>query len=101
MKFGGMNMQAMMRQAQKLQEQMIKAQEELENSEVEGVSGGDLVKITLNGKKKMLSVSLKPAAVDPDDIELLEDLILAAYNDALEKALELEAQLMPNTGGLM
>ena len=101
MKFGGMNMQAMMRQAQKMQEQMLKAQEELENAEVEGTSGGDLVKVTLTGKKKMVSVSIKPAAVDPDDIELLEDLIVAAHNDALEKAQELEGQLMPNTGGLM
>ena len=101
MKFGGMNMQAMMRQAQKLQEQMMQAQEELENAEVTGVSGGDMVTVTLNGKKKMLGISIKPQAVDPDDIELLEDLILAAYNDALEKAIEMEAKLMPNTGGLM
>jgi len=101
MKFGGMNMQAMMRQAQKMQEQMMKAQEELEEAELEGTSGGGLVSITLNGKKKMLSVSLKPDAVDPEDVEMLEDLILAAYNDALEQALALEASVMPNTGGLM
>jgi len=101
MKFGGMNMQAMMRQAQKLQEQVLKAQEELENAEVKGVSGGDLVAITLSGKKKMLAVNIKPAAVDPDDIELLEDLILAAFNDALDKVEDLEARTMPNTGGLL
>ncbi|MCL2848370.1 MAG: YbaB/EbfC family nucleoid-associated protein [Firmicutes bacterium] len=100
MKFGGMNMQALMREAQKAQAQLAKAQEELENAEVEGISGGNLVAIKLNGKKKMLSVSLKPQAVDPDDIEMLEDLILAAYNDALEKVEELEAKHMPNMGGL-
>jgi len=100
MKFGGMNMQALMREAQKAQAQLAKAQEELENAEVEGISCGNLVAIKLNGKKKMLSVSLKPQAVDPDDIEMLEDLILAAYNDALEKVEELEAKHMPNMGGL-
>ena len=97
---GGMNMQAMMRQAQKLQEQMQRAQEELENAEVEGSAGGGLVTVTLNGKKAMLGVSIKPAAVDPDDIEMLEDLILAAYNEAAEKAEEMEAEIMPNTGGM-
>jgi len=93
-------MQAMVRQAQKLQEQMLQAQQELEDAEIKGVSGGDLVTVTMNGKKKMSAITIKPAAVDPDDIELLEDLILAAYNDALEKAEELEAKTMPNTGGL-
>ncbi len=98
---GGMNMQAMMKQAQKMQEQLAKAQEELENTEVEGSAGGDLVKVTLNGKKKLLFVGIKPEAVDPDDIEMLEDLIIAAYNDALEQAEELEAEKMPlGTGGM-
>ena len=98
---GGMNMQAMMRQAQKLQEQMQKAQEELEETEVEGSAGGGLVTITLNGKKAMQGVKIKPEAVDPDDIEMLEDLILAAYNDAAEKADALEAEMMPaGAGGL-
>lgn len=100
MKFGGMNMQAMMRQAQKLQEQMAKAQEELENAELVGSAGSGLVNVTLSGKKQLLKVELKPQIVDPDDIEMLEDLIVAAYNDAFEKASELEAQKMPNTGGL-
>ncbi len=98
---GGMNMQAMMKQAQKMQEQMQKAQEELENTEVEGSAGGDMVKVFLNGKKKMLGVTIKPEACDPEDVEMLEDLIIAAYNDALEQAEELEAELMPmGTGGL-
>ncbi len=95
---GGMNMQQMMKQAQKMQEQMQKAQEELEETEIEGTAGGDLVTVTLNGKKRMLGVSIKPEAVDPDDIEMLEDLIIAAYNDAFEQAEELEKEKMPLAG---
>ena len=96
---GGMNMQQMMKQAQKMQEQMQKAQEELEETEVEGTAGGELVTVTLNGKKKLLGVSIKPEAVDPDDIEMLEDLIVAAYNDAYEQAEELANEKLP-MGGL-
>lgn len=92
---GGMNIQAMMKQAQKMQEQVAQAQEELEESEVEGVSGGGLVTVTLNGKRKMLGVQINPDAVDVDDLEMLEDLIIAAYNEAAEKAEELERELMP------
>ncbi len=92
---GGMNMQQMMKQAQKMQEQMQRAQEELEETEVEGTAGGELVTVTLNGKKRMLGVSIKPEAVDPDDIEMLEDLIIAAYNDAFEQAEELEREKLP------
>jgi len=97
---GGMNMQAMMRQAQKMQEQMEKAQEELEEAELTSTAGGGLVSVTLNGNKKMLNLQIKPEAVDPDDIELLEDLIIAAYNDAAEKAEKLEAELKPGGGML-
>ena len=96
---GGMNMQQMMKQAQKMQEQMQRAQEELEETEVEGTAGGELVTVTMNGKKKMLAVSIKPEAVDPDDVEMLEDLIIAAYNDAYEQAEELEREKLP-MGGL-
>ena len=94
---GGMNMQQMMKQAQKMQEQMAKAQEELEEAEVEGYAGG-MVTVTMNGKKVMQSLSIKPEAVDPDDVELLEDLILAAYHDAYEKAEALEKEKMPFAG---
>ena len=94
---GGMNMQAMMKQAQKLQEQMVKAQEELESSEIEGSSGGGLVTVTMNGKKKMTALSLKAEAVDPDDTEMLEDLIIAAYNDAYEKAVSYTHLTLPTT----
>ncbi len=95
---GGMNMQQMMKQAQKMQEQMQRAQEELEETEIEGTAGGELVTVTLNGKKRMLGVSIKPEAVDPDDIEMLEDLIIAAYNDAFEQADELEREKLPMSG---
>lgn len=92
---GGMNMQQMMKQAQKMQEQMARAQEELEEREVEGSAGGGMVGVTMNGKKRMVSVSIDPEAVDPEDVEMLEDLIIAAYNDALSKVEELEKELMP------
>lgn len=92
---GGMNMQQMMKQAQKMQEQMARAQEELEEREVEGSAGGGMVGVTMNGKKRLVAVSIDPEAVDPDDIEMLEDLIIAAYNDAYSKAEELEKELMP------
>lgn len=100
---GGMgNMQQLMKQAQKMQEEMAKAQAELEEAEVEGSAGGGLVTVTMNGKKKMLAVSCKPEAVDPDDIEMLEDLILAAYNDAYDKAEELEKEKLPmGASGMM
>lgn len=94
---GGMNMQQMMKQAQKMQADLQKAQEELENTEVEGSAGG-MVTVTMNGKKKLLSVSIKPEAVDPDDVEMLEDLLTAAFNDALEKAEELSKELSPMGG---
>lgn len=104
MNFGGGNMQNLMRQAQKMQEQMQnqmqKAEEELENASLTGVSGGGMVEVTLNGKKKVLGVSIKPEVVDPDDVEMLEDLIVAALNEAMAKADQLEAELKPNTGGL-
>jgi len=98
--FGGMNMQNLMRQAQKMQEDMTKAQEELENAVVEGVSGGGMVKVTMNGKKELQSVKLAREAVDPEDIEMLEDLILAAYKDAESKAQSLSDDKMGGFAGL-
>lgn len=98
---GGMNMQAMMKQAQKLQEQMKQAQEEIKNTEVEGSAGG-MVTVTMTGDKRVTGVSIKPEAVDPDDVEMLEDLIAAAFNAATEKADELSASLMPaGVGGML
>ena len=91
---GGMNMQAMMKQAQKMKEQMEEAQEELEDAEITGASGGGMVTVTMNGKKELQSIKLKPEAVDPNDVEMLEDLITAAFNDAAEKADELYNEKM-------
>ena len=97
---GGMNMQALMKQAQQMQEQLKKAQDELKESEFIGSAGGGMVNVTITGAKEVLAVSIKPEAVDPDDIEMLEDLITAAVNDALNKVSEKERELMPNMGGL-
>ena len=101
--FGGANMQNFMRQAQKMQEDMLKAQEELAQATVEGTSGGGMVTVTMTGKKEITAVKLKKEAVDPDDIEMLEDLIVAAIKDADNKAEELSANKMGafgNLGGL-
>ena len=91
---GGMNMNALMQQAKKMQEQMQKAQEELEQTQVEGSVAGGLVTVVCNGKKEILSVSIKPEAQDPDDVEMLEDLVMAAINDAYSKATKVEETLM-------
>jgi len=93
-------MQALMKQAQQMQEQLKKAQDELKESEFIGSAGGGMVNVTVSGAKEVLAVSIKPEAVDPDDIEMLEDLITAAVNDALNKVSEKERELMPNMGGL-
>ena len=84
---GGMgNMQNLMKQAQKMQEEMQKAQAELEETEVEGASGGGLVKVTVTAKKVVKSINIDKNAVDTDDLTMLEDLIIAALNDAYDKA---------------
>ena len=84
---GGMgNMQQLMKQAQKMQEDMAKAKEELAETEVTGTSGGGMVEIVMNCHKNVISCTIKPEACDPDDIEMLEDLIVAAFNDACEEA---------------
>lgn len=100
---GGMggNMNQMMKQVKKMQEQMMKAQEELENKTVEGTAGGGVVTVQMNGHKKLLDVKIKPEAVDPEDVEMLQDLVLTAVNDALAKADELANQdLGRYTGGM-
>lgn len=93
--FGGnAQMQQLMKQAQKMQEDMAKAQQELDEAELVGVSGGGLVKVTVNGKKVIGSISISPNAVDPDDMEMLEDLIMAAINSAYDQADELYKEKM-------
>ena len=96
---GGGQMQNLMKQAQKMQEQMQKAQEELEGAELVGTAGG-IVSVTVDGKKNVKGVAIKPEAVDPDDVEMLEDLIMAAISDAYEKAEKLSAEKMGAFGAL-
>lgn len=97
---GGMNMNALMQQARKMQDQMMKAQEELENAEIVGKAGGEMVTVTMNGNKEIKSIKLDKSAVDPDDVEMLEDLIIVAIKDASEKADAMRKDKMP-MGGLM
>lgn len=93
-------MQQMMKQVKKMQEQMMKAQEELATKTVEGSAGG-VVTVTANGQKKIMSIAIKPEAVDPEDVEMLQDLVLTAVNDALSKADELANKDMGKlTGGM-
>ena len=99
--FGGGNMQALARQAQKLQQQMAKMQEELEAREYEASAGGGMVTVKVSGKKELLSIEIKPEAVDPDDVEMLQDLVLAAVNEALRTANDTtEREMNKLTGGL-
>ena len=88
------NMQNMMKQMQKMQKKMAQAQEELGEKRIEGTAGGGMVTITVTGHKEVVEVKIKPEVVDSDDIEMLEDLVLAATNDALKKADELTNQTM-------
>ena len=92
--FGGGNMQSLMKQAQQMQAKLAEAQQQLEDLEVTGAASGGLVEVTCNGKKNILSVHVKSEACDPDDVEMLEDLILAAINDAYAKAQAEEDKLM-------
>ena len=103
-KFGGFggglgNMQQLMRQAQKMQQDMAKAKEELAQTEVTAVSGGGMVEVTMTCEKKLVSIKIKPEAVDPDDVEMLEDLIIAAVNEAQKLADdETEKKMGPLSG---
>ena len=98
---GGGNMQQLARQAQKLQAQMTKAQEELEAREYEASAGGGMVTVKVSGKKELTAIEIKPEAVDPDDIEMLQDLVLAAVNEALRSASDaMEREMGKLTGGL-
>lgn len=95
------NMGNMMKQVQKLQKQMQQAQEELKNKMVEGTAGGGMVTVKANGHKEILDIQIKPEVVDPDDVEMLQDLVLAAMNDALKQVDDLVAKDMGKfTGGM-
>lgn len=94
--FGGMggNMQGMIRQAQKMQAEMARKNEELANTDLIGASGGGMVEVVITGKGVIKSIRLKKEAVDPDDVEMLEDLIMAAINDAQNKAGQLSKEML-------
>jgi len=91
----------MMRQAQELQARFAKAQQELANATVEGTSGGGAVKVTVNGQQEVKSIKISPEAVNPEDVQMLEDLVLTAVNEALNKSRDLASQSLGKlTGGL-
>mgnify|MGYP004704932629 FL=1 len=97
---GGMNMN-MIKQAQKMQQDMLKMQEEMESKEYDATSGGGMVKAVVNGKHEVLSLTINPEAVDPEDVEMLQDMVVAAVNEAMRKAEAEAAQNMSKlTGGL-
>ena len=106
---GGMNQAAMLKQAQKMQQEMLRMQEEQENKAQNAVEaqeftasvGGGVVEAKVNGKKEVLSVNIKPEAVDPEDVEMLQDMIIAAVNQAMRTAdSEASANMSKLTGGL-
>ena len=98
---GGMNQAAMMKQAQKMQQDMIRMQEEIENKTYSASAGGGMVTATVNGKHQVVGIEIKPEAVDPDDVEMLQDMVIAAVNEAMRTA-DVDAQnnMARITGGL-
>lgn len=102
---GGANMQQLMRQAQKMQQQMQEAQDKLDAAEYEAASGGGMVSVKVTGKHELAAITIDPQVVDPDDIEMLQDLIMAAVNEAMRKAEETReaamSRIAPGMGGLL
>ena len=98
---GGMNQSAMLKQAQKMQQEMLRMQEEQENKTFSAQSGGGMVSATVNGKHELLELKVNPEAVDPEDVEMLQDLVVSAVNEALRQAGEAMDKSMEGvTGGL-
>ena len=100
---GGMpgNMNNLMKQAQRMQRQMEEAQKELETKEVTATAGGGVIEVTVSGKKEVTKVKIDPEAVDPEDVETLEDLVMAAVNEAFKKIdEESQAAMSKLTGGM-
>lgn len=97
----GGNMNKMIKQARQVQEQIVKMQEELEQREVEASSGGGAVTVRVNGKQEVLSIKISPEVIDPDDVEMLEDLVTVAVNEAIRQAQDMVSSEMAKiTGGL-
>ena len=96
-----MNMQQIMRQAQKMQKKMEEAQEEAANQIVEASAGGGMVSVKVNGKQELLEISIEKDVINPDDVEMLQDLIVAAVNEGMKKAQQImQDKLQGITGGL-
>lgn len=102
--FGGGNMQQLMRQAQKMQQMMTDTQEKLDAQEYEATSGGGMVSVKIGGKRELLGITIDPQVVDPEDVEMLQDLVMAAVNEALRKGEEAREAAMnkmaPGMGGM-
>ena len=98
---GPQNMQAMIRQAQKMQEDMAALQEELDAREYEVKAGGGVVAVKINGKKEVLSIDIQPEIVDPDDVETLSDILVAAVNEAIKRVESTNASEMEKVTGSM
>ena len=98
---GPQNMQAMIRQAQKMQEDMAALQEDLDSREYEVKAGGGVVTVNINGKKEILSIDIQPEIVDPDDIETLSDILVAAVNEAIKRVEETNSAEMSKITGNM
>lgn len=97
----GGNMNNMLKQVQKMQRQMEEAQEKIEQTEMEASSGGGAVRVVVNGKRELVSIEIAKEVVDPDDIEMLQDLVMTAVNEGLKKAEEVSAREMGKvTGGI-
>ncbi|MBR4292996.1 MAG: YbaB/EbfC family nucleoid-associated protein [Clostridia bacterium] len=96
---GAQNMQSMLRQAQKMQEQMATLQEELDAKEYEIKAGGGVVTVKINGKKELLALDIKPEIVDPDDIETLSDVLCAAFNEAIRTVEDTNQKAMSSVTG--
>ena len=95
------NMAGMMKQAQQMQKKMAKMQEEMAKKTVEATAGGGMVKVVATGKQEIVSINIEKEVVDPEDVEMLEDLVLAAVNDALQKSQEMvNASMADITGGM-
>ncbi len=98
---GGSNMNQMMKQAKKMQEEMARTQAELQERVIEASAGGGAVMAKVNGKQRILEIKIKPEVVDPEDVEMLEDLIMAAINDAIKQSQDMvSAEMAKITGGL-
>jgi DNA-binding YbaB/EbfC family protein len=98
---GGMNQAAMIKQAQKMQQDMLRMQEEMENKTYDAAAGGGMVKATVNGKHEVVSIEINPEAVDPDDVEMLQDMVIAAVNEAMRAAdMEAANNMSRLTGGM-